>query len=32
MKLNLFDVWEIEIDWKAVADIALAIAVMASYN
>lgn len=29
MKLNLFDDFEIEIDWKAVAAIALAIAIAA---
>lgn len=27
MRFNLFDFWEIEIDWKAVAAISIAIAV-----
>lgn len=29
MKLNLFNIWEIEIDWKAVAVIALSVAIVA---
>ena len=28
MKINLFDIWVIEIDWRAVAAVALAIAVI----
>lgn len=29
MKFNLFDLWEIEIDWKAVVTISVAIAIVA---
>lgn len=29
VKINIFDIWEIEIDWRAVAAIALAIAIVA---
>lgn len=28
MKLNFFDLWEIEIDWKAVAAISIAVALV----
>lgn len=32
MKWNIFDIWEIEIDWKAVAAIALAVALVAIFK